>query len=151
MRLTLIYDQPVIWRIAFPIFSLYEVTALFSLECIVYVISFFLVPAHVYSVLFYGYLGWVIVALKTAPATLLLPVSSEERVTKYLRECGFVKLAGRERWVPPVPRALRWPRNKIDLERSDGTLALRGAANYLRAIASHLRSPRDADPSHDLV
>jgi hypothetical protein len=96
--------------------------------------------------MFYGYLGWVVVALKTSPATLLVPLDAEERVKIHLEKCGFIKVAGEERWVPPLPRALRWPRNKVDLKREDGALTLRGAANYLKAIARDLRMQGDTLP-----
>lgn len=135
------YRHTSIRRAMLPLFSLYEVVVLAILECLGRWLAYRIVPAHVPEVMCYGYIGWVLVAFPTTTASLRLPLWCEGQLVEYLRKFGFVQKSPEAlSWIPPIPRLLRWPRNRIDASIIGDDLLVSGPANYLRMISAHFKS-----------
>ena len=128
-------------RMIFPFYSVYEVVAFVVLEALVLAVSYFVIPEYFIRSLFFGYVGWLIMADSTSPAQLSVKAGKLENVKAFLSDFGFVSSAPNELWTPALPRALRWAYNKVTISKHDDRLVITGPANSLTQLAKAVSQP----------
>jgi hypothetical protein len=136
MRPRLIYLHTLPRRWLVPFYSWYEILYFFVLEAVLYFLSAWIVPRFILEVLVFGYLGWVLGASERAPARLLLPEEAHDALLRELMRRGFVQRDGM--WIPAFPRFLRWPHNRLAVNRYRRNLQVDGPSSYVKMLQTAL-------------
>lgn len=128
------YSYSALRRFLIPFYSLYEIGIFIFLELILVGIAYILVPEHFMKTAFFGYIGWFFNAQHTSPSILSVRRGAGINIVSLVRGLGLVLDPVSGTWVPPVPRFLRWPYNRIEINEVDGMLYLCGPRHYLKLL-----------------
>lgn len=131
------YKNSFLRRIVFPFYSAYEAGFVLLILGMIYVVFLRVDPQYALPVIFFAYTGASIVSYGASPARLKARNINHMEVEKLLCSWGFKKES--VGWVPPLPRFVRWPHNKVTLTLGTDRMYVDGPAHILARLLEQMK------------
>lgn len=125
-------DAPSIRRFVFPFFDGVEIAFVLLVQGIITGGILLSGLEHKTGPILGALVGMYAVGNLTFPSKVRLPKGYEEKIVLAAEKNGFIA-QGNGRYVPDLPRYLRWPRNSIIIETAD-SVTVRAPNAILRRV-----------------
>jgi hypothetical protein len=132
------FDSPLLRLIIWPLYSIWEFGFIFFVGIgTFFILKYFDVDNYIIITLG-GMAGAWVMMIWSAPSNMIAGQDEVRKIEEALAAMEYVRT---ERgWVPPLPRFLRWPHNRLEiLDMNASSFLVRGP----RSLLSHLRSAID--------
>ena len=136
-RPTVVTQQSTL-RDLFPFYSLDMFLSGAALVGAVYGLMLLLDPPGAMLVTVGGYVGMALVNWTARPSYFLITRDQEPALIAALRNINYQCVPSKDRWVPPLPRWLRWKYNFLRSEADGDAVRVVGPANLLAYLADQL-------------
>ena len=95
-------------------------------------------PATAAVVTLGAYLGMALVNWSARPSYIRIQPNQQTALSSMLEGLHYNYVQGRDHWVPPLPRWLRWKLNYVKFCPEGATIRVIGPANILGHLAAQL-------------
>ena len=104
--------------VIFPFFDPIEIAFTFGVLALEVFVLLFVQISNAWVIPIGSYLGMTAVAWTALPSRVSFNRNELERIRSKAKDLGFREIAPSQ-FVPPLPRMLRWPRNRLRFEIHD--------------------------------
>lgn len=128
-----VYREHSLWRaLIFPFYSVKEVLVVGSVITCMVMIIWYLGPFRpLYQYAIVGYIGALVMNIRSSPAHSRLSSIQEQDVVEALKANGYSFNAKEHAWLPRMPKVLLRPHDRVRFQKDNGNLTVRGPYNVL--------------------